>query len=141
MTRDRRAHEGEHRGDLVVFDGTCGLCSAFVRFIARWDRARRFRFVTAQSALGRSLYLAHGLDPDRMATNIVISAGRAHVKLAAFAAAMAALGWPWRALALLGRLPPGLADPAYDWIARNRHRFGRRACGPPSARVKARLIE
>lgn len=127
--------------DLIVFDGTCVFCSGFVRFIARWDRAERFRFVTAHSPLGRSLYLAHGIDPDRMEANIVFMDGRAHVKLRAFAAAMGALGWPWRALCVLGQLPPKLADPAYDWIARNRYRLGRRACVLPSARLTARLIE
>lgn len=128
-------------GDLIVFDGTCIFCSGFARFMARHDRAGAFRFVTAQSPLGRSLYLAHGLDPDLMATNIVLTGGRAHVKLQAFAAAMGRLGWPWRGLALLGRLPPRISDPLYDMIARNRYRFGRQACVLPDQTLKARLIE
>lgn len=127
--------------DLIVFDGTCIFCSGFARFVARWDRTERFRFVTAHSALGRSLYLAHGLDPDVMATNIVILDGRAHVKTAAFAAAMRALGWPWRGLAMLDWIPRRISDPAYDWIARNRYRLGRQVCVMPSAKLKARLIE
>jgi predicted DCC family thiol-disulfide oxidoreductase YuxK len=127
--------------DLIVFDGKCIFCSAFARFMARRDVAGRFRFVTAHSALGRSLYLKHGLDPDLMETNIVIIGGQAHVKMAAFAAAVGSLGWPWRALAVLGRLPPRVADPAYDWIARNRYRFGRQVCVMPTAELKARLIE
>lgn len=93
--------------DLIVFDGQCVFCSAFARFVARWDRAGRIRFVTAQSPLGRSLYLEHGLDPDLMTTNIVIIGGHAHVKMAAFAAATGALGWPWRGFAVLGLMPRG----------------------------------
>jgi predicted DCC family thiol-disulfide oxidoreductase YuxK len=127
--------------DLIVFDGKCVFCSGFARFVARWDRAGRFRFVTAHSALGRSLYLAHGLDPDLMETNIVVTGGRAHVKMGAFAAAVGALGWPWAVLAALGWLPRGVADPVYDWIARNRYRFGRQVCVMPSGDLKARLIE
>jgi predicted DCC family thiol-disulfide oxidoreductase YuxK len=127
--------------DLIVFDGTCIFCSGFARFMARWDRDQRFRFVTAHSPLGRALYLEHGLDPDRMETNIVITGGRAHVKMAAFATAMRALGWPWAALSVLGLLPRRLSDPAYDWIARNRYRFGRQACVMPSDHLRARLIE
>ena len=50
--------------DLIVFDGTCIFCSDFARFMARRDRSGQFRFVTAQSPLGRALYLHHGLDPD-----------------------------------------------------------------------------
>ncbi len=127
--------------DLIVFDGTCIFCSGFARFMARRDRAGRFRFVTAHSPLGRFLYLAHGLDPDLMETNIVIVGGRAHVKMGAFAAAVRALGWPWRGLAALGLLPRGVADPVYDWIAQNRYRFGRQVCVMPSGDLKARLIE
>ncbi|TAG24072.1 MAG: DUF393 domain-containing protein [Rhodobacterales bacterium] len=127
--------------DLIVFDGTCVFCSGFARFMARHDHRQTFRFVTAHSPLGRALYLAHGLDPDLMATNIVLTDGQAHVKMAAFAAAMRKLPWPWRALAILGSVPKSLADPVYDLIARNRYRFGRQACLPPSPALKARLIE
>jgi predicted DCC family thiol-disulfide oxidoreductase YuxK len=124
-------------GDLIVFDAACLFCSGFARFMHRHDRAGRFRFVTAQSPTGRALYRAHGLDPDRMETNIVITAGQAYIKLPAFAAAMRALGAPWSALSLFGRLP----DPFYDWIARNRYRLGRRDCTLPPPGMRARLIE
>jgi predicted DCC family thiol-disulfide oxidoreductase YuxK len=127
--------------DLIVFDGKCIFCSGFARFMARWDKAERFRFVTAHSAVGRALYLEHGLDPDLMETNIVIVGGRAHVKMQAFAAAVGVLGWPWRGFAALGWLPKRISDPAYDWIARNRYRFGRQVCVMPTGALKARLIE
>ena len=127
--------------DLIVFDGKCIFCSAFARFMARRDVAGRFRFVTAHSALGQSLYLQHGLDPHLMETNIVIVGGKAHVKMAAFASAVGTLRWPWRGLAMLGMLPRRVADPVYDWIARNRYRFGRQVCVLPTAELKARLIE
>jgi predicted DCC family thiol-disulfide oxidoreductase YuxK len=127
--------------DLIVFDGVCVFCSGFARLMARHDKAERFRFVTAQSAAGRALYLRHGLDPAAMDTNIVIVDGRPHVKLAAFAAAMRSLGWPWRAFALAGAIPQPLSDLLYDAIARNRYRFGRRACPLPSAALRGRLVE
>jgi predicted DCC family thiol-disulfide oxidoreductase YuxK len=127
--------------DLIVFDGVCVFCSGFARFMARRDRAERFRFVTAQSATGQALYRRHGLDPVAMATNIVIVDGRAHVKMGAFAAAVHSLGWPWRALAVAGAIPQPLSDRLYDAIARNRYRFGRRACPLPSAALRGRLVE
>ena len=127
--------------DLIVFDGTCVFCSGFARFMARHDKAERFRFVTAQTATGQALYRRHGLDPVGMETNIVIVDGRAYVKMAAFAAAMRSLGWPWRALALAGAIPQPLSDRLYDGIARNRYRFGRRACPLPSAALRGRLVE
>lgn len=109
--------------------------------MARHDRARRFRFVTAQSPLGQALYRRHGLDPLAMETNIVIVGGRAFTRLRSFAAAMGALGWPWRALALCGFLPAAIGNPLYRLIAENRYRLGRRHCLLPSAEVRGRLIE
>lgn len=127
--------------DLIVFDGACVFCFGFARFMARHDKAGRFRFVTAQSATGRALYRRHRLDPVAMGTNIVIVDGRAHVKMAAFAAAMRSLGRLWRALALASAIPQPFSDRLYDRIARNRYRLGRRACPLPSAALRGRLVE
>lgn len=128
-------------GDLILFDAACVFCSGFASFMHRRDRKAQFRFVTAQSDTGRALYLAHGLDPDAMTTNIVIIRGRAHVKMQAFAAAVGELGWPWRWARVLGWLPRRISDPLYDLIARNRYRFGRKSCPLPPDELKARLIE
>ena len=127
--------------DLIVFDGTCIFCSGFARFMARNDRKARFRFVTAQSEKGRVLYNCYGLDPDLMETNIVIVDGVAHVKMAAFAAAVRAIGWPWRLFAVLGYIPQPLSDWLYDRIARNRYLFGRRKCILPSDELRGRIVD
>jgi predicted DCC family thiol-disulfide oxidoreductase YuxK len=127
--------------DLILFDGTCVFCSAFARFIVRHDRVGRFLFVTAHSATGQALYRAHGLDPVAMTTNIVIVGGQPHIKLRALTAAMRAMGGVWRGVGILDLIPRRLADPFYDWIARNRYRLGRRDCPLPTAELRARLIE
>lgn len=128
-------------GDLILFDGTCVFCSAFARFIVRHDKVGHFRFVTAHSPTGQAMYAAHGLDGQAMTTNIVITDGVAHVKLRAFTAAMRRIGGMWRVFTVLDMIPPRIADPAYDWIARNRYRLGRRACPVPGPALRARLIE
>jgi predicted DCC family thiol-disulfide oxidoreductase YuxK len=127
--------------DLIVFDATCIFCSGFARFMHRRDAARRFRFVTAQSETGRALYRKHDLDPDAMTTNIVILDGVAFTRMAAFAAAMRALGGVWRLAAWPALLPRPAADWIYDRIAQNRYVFGRRTCPVPLPDMKARLIE
>jgi predicted DCC family thiol-disulfide oxidoreductase YuxK len=134
-------HAAIPQGDLILFDGTCVFCSAFACFIVRYDRAGHFRFVTAHSALGQALYRAHGLDPVAMTTNIVITGGTPHLKLRAFTAAMRRLGGVWRAFGVLDLIPRRVADPAYDWIARNRYRFGRRECPMPGPELRARIID
>lgn len=134
-------HDDIPQGDLIVFDGTCVFCSAFARFMVRWDRAGHFRFVTAHSATGQGIYAALGLDGVAMTTNIVITGGVPHIKLRAFTAAMRRLGGVWRIFGALDLIPQRFADPAYDWIARNRYRLGRRQCPVPGPALRARLIE
>jgi len=127
--------------DLIVFDGTCIFCSGFARFMAKHDRKARFRFVTAQSGTGRALYRKYDLDPDLMETNIVIVDGAAHVKMAAFSAAMSTIGCPWRVFAALGAIPRPFSDWLYDRIARNRYVFGRRNCVIPSKELRGRIVD
>ncbi len=131
------------RIDLIVFDGDCVLCTGFFRFILKHDRQARFRFATAQSPLGQALYTALNLPLNDYETNLVLTGGRIHTHLDAFAAAMAALGWPWRALALCRWLPGPVKRPLYSLIARNRFRlFGRRdTCYLPTPEVRARFME
>ncbi|MTI45361.1 putative DCC family thiol-disulfide oxidoreductase YuxK [Roseibium hamelinense] len=135
------SEDGIPEGNLIVFDGVCILCSGFARFMAKRDKHAGFRFVDAQSPLGRSIYRHYKLDPDAMETNIVIQNGKAFVKMSAFTAAMKSLGWPWKALTALDHLPTAFSDWMYDRIARNRYRFGRRSCSLPSHELKKRLIE
>jgi predicted DCC family thiol-disulfide oxidoreductase YuxK len=127
---------------LIVFDGVCVFCSGFARFVVRHDKASRFRFTMAQSALGQALYRHYRLDPSDFETNLVLMDGRLYEKLAAFSKVMMELGWPWRALAILNALPRPIGDWLYDRIAKNRYRiFGRyEACMVPSAELRARLI-
>jgi predicted DCC family thiol-disulfide oxidoreductase YuxK len=132
---------GNMASDLIVFDAQCIFCSGFARLVHRRDVAGRFRFVTAQSPTGRALYAQHGLDPDDMATNIVIVDGVPFVKMQAFGAAMRALGGVWRLVAWPAYLPRPLGDWIYDRIARNRYVFGRKACAIAPPELKARLIE
>ncbi|MEM0946167.1 MAG: DCC1-like thiol-disulfide oxidoreductase family protein [Pseudomonadota bacterium] len=129
--------------DVVVFDGVCVLCSGFFRFVYRHDRAQRFRFLTAQSALGGRLYRDLGLPDDDFETNLVIVDGKIYQHLGAFAAAMRALNWPWRAAAIVDLLPERLARFLYDRIAKNRYAvFGRYdVCPLPDPAMRARFLD
>lgn len=129
-------------GDVIVFDGECVLCSGFFRFVVRHDRARRFRFLVAQSPKGEALYERLGLKADDYETNLVFVQGTLHRELNAFAAVMARLGWPWKVLAAAGWVPEPLAGWLYRGIAINRYRvFGRReTCLVPGSDLRGRFI-
>lgn len=127
--------------DLVVFDGTCVLCSGFFRFMK--DRAPSMQFATAQSPIGQALYRHLNLPLDDFETNLVITDGQIHQRLDAFAAAMSKVRGPFTLLRHLRWVPAWLKDPVYHLIARNRYRlFGRYdSCLIPDGSLRARFVD
>ncbi|WP_424681975.1 thiol-disulfide oxidoreductase DCC family protein [Frateuria sp. YIM B11624] len=114
---------------VIVFDGVCVLCSRWVDFVLKHDRAGRFRLAAMQGTHGRALLHVHGLSPEDPASLLLVQDGRGHTDTAAIIRILGQLGGPWPAAAAAVRLLPRVCrDPAYRWIARHRYRlFGRRA--------------
>jgi predicted DCC family thiol-disulfide oxidoreductase YuxK len=103
----------------VFYDGVCGLCHRFVRFLLAEDRTgTSFRYAALQGETFRGAYpeavrLAY---PD----SIVVADPRRGTLLrsAATLGALERLGGAWRALALLaGLVPAALRDAVYDAVA------------------------
>lgn len=133
---------------LLLYDGACGLCDGFVRFVLARDRRRRFRFAAIQGRVGRSLLAAHGRDPDRLDTVYVAvdhASEKARVldRSAAVLFVFDQLGPPWRAAALLRHAPAPLLDWLYDRVAAHRYRvFGRLpACPVPDPEHRDRFLD
>jgi predicted DCC family thiol-disulfide oxidoreductase YuxK len=127
---------------VLLFDGACNLCNATVAFVVPRDRGRRFKFLPIQSDLGRRAYRAAGLDPSQPGTLLLVTGGRRLMRSDAAIEVARHLGWPWKAAAWLRWVPRALRDRAYDFVARNRHRwFGRpEACIVPSPGVRDRFL-
>jgi predicted DCC family thiol-disulfide oxidoreductase YuxK len=126
---------------LWLFDGVCNLCSGSVRAVLALDRKGLIRFTPIQSAYGRQLALAHGVDPDQPTSFLFLDGGRALEKSAAILALLRRLGPPWSWLAVIGVLPGPWLDGAYDGLAANRYRLlGKRAtCMLPTPAQRARF--
>lgn len=126
---------------LILFDGVCVMCSAWVDFIIPRDPGGRYRFVPVQSEFGGMLAARFGIDPEAPQSNVVLRDGRACFKADAVIVVGRDLpGWRWTAALRL--LPRPVRDAAYDLVARNRYRlFGRRDhCMIPSADIRNRFI-
>ncbi|GJE55360.1 MULTISPECIES: thiol-disulfide oxidoreductase DCC family protein [Methylobacterium] len=127
---------------VVVFDGVCGMCSAFVRLLLAIDgTTERHRFISAQAPLGAALYRHYGRVPDE--TFLVLTDGRCRVKADAVLATFAGLGPAWSLPARAARLvPPRWADAAYNCVAKNRYRIwgGRDTCLRPPPGTEARFL-
>ena len=128
---------------IVVFDAQCLLCSRWVQFLLRNDRAGKIQFASMQGATGQALLAQAGLNVTALETLLVVDQGRSWQNTAAILRLLHALGWPWR-LAWIGWLVPApVRDVAYRWIARHRYRwFGRsETCLMPSADHTRRFLD
>jgi predicted DCC family thiol-disulfide oxidoreductase YuxK len=128
--------------DVILYDGVCVFCSRWVRFVAKRDVDRRFRFTAIQSDYGTRLARAFGIDPDDPDTNAVVHGGVAYFKSDAALTVLSALpGWGW--VRVLRSVPKPLRDAVYNLLARNRYRiFGKyEECFVGDAGFRERVIE
>lgn len=127
---------------LVLFDGVCVLCSAWVNFIIPRDPQGHFRFASIQGPTGARIAARLGIDPDSPATNAVIIGNEVYFKSDSALAVLSHLrGWRWTRI--LKAMPRPCRDWLYDRIARNRYRlFGRTPqCALPSADHASRFVD
>jgi predicted DCC family thiol-disulfide oxidoreductase YuxK len=123
-------------------DAQCALCARGARWIAHNDRRDEFRIIPIQSALGRSLLIRNGLDPDDPASWLYIENGKVYASLDALIRVGLRLGGVWRLLGLLRILPEPLQDKLYKLVATRRYAFGRTdLCTLPDVEVRRRLVQ
>ena len=111
-------------GELIFFDGGCGLCHAAVRFILEHDRQGRFRFAPLQGEtfLARVPEVVRSRLPD----TLVVSTGDGRYLLRSDGVVyvLESLGGSWRVLGqTMAWLPRRLRDFLYDVIAAWRARL------------------
>jgi predicted DCC family thiol-disulfide oxidoreductase YuxK len=128
---------------LIVFDGICHLCTGFVRFVIRWDRAALFQFLPAQSPRGEALYARLGLKSGDWDSNLLVLDGRVHTELDAFIEIARRFGGWWRLTPILYAIPRALREWLYNRLARNRYRwFGKRdVCYLPTPELAPRFLD
>jgi predicted DCC family thiol-disulfide oxidoreductase YuxK len=117
-------------GDVVIYDGQCGICTSQVRKLPWWDCQKRLSYLSLHDpeVTRRWPDLSH----DRMMQEMVIvdRDGRRHWGPYAIRYLTRRLRRLWWA-APFAYFPGSMLlwRPLYRWIARNRYRLsGRRAC-------------
>jgi predicted DCC family thiol-disulfide oxidoreductase YuxK len=132
---------------VVLYDGLCGVCNRFNRFVIDRDPRGKFLFAALQSATARNLLAPHGLVPDDLSTVYVVARESGGERVLARSDAsffvLRELGGFWSAVALLRFLPRGLRDWGYDLFARHRYRIvGRHeTCPLPRPGEAARFLD
>lgn len=111
---------------VVLFDGVCRLCSAWVRFLLRFDTQKRFKLSAVQSPEGKAILEWYGLPTDCYETMLLVEGPIIYKKSTAFFRVMVRLPFPWPMVCIFWLIPYFIRDWMYDCIALNRYAlFGR----------------
>jgi len=132
--------------DLILYDGTCGLCHAFVRFVIERD-SDRYLFASLQSSLGQTLLCAQGQDTSSFRTMYLFenwkeTNERCYTRGKAATRILRHLQGPVSFLGVLRILPAPLLNLGYFLVARIRFwLWGRHdACKLPSPEDRKRFL-
>lgn len=127
---------------VLIFDGVCNLCEWLVVFVVKRDRRGYFRFVPAQSDIGRQIQQRYEADAIRDSTMILLKNGQVFSKSDAAIEIAKNLDGLWKFLVVLGVIPKSFRDWVYGWIANNRYKwFGRKNhCLMPTEDLRGRFL-
>ncbi len=122
MSDSNSAPPGVATGDKVIlFDGVCKLCSAWSRFLIRFDRKHCFKLATVQSPEGQAILQWYGLPTDYYESMALVEGASLYTKTSALFRVLWQLPFPWPLFCLGWLLPWFLRDWMYDRIALNRY--------------------
>ncbi|NVJ67314.1 MAG: DUF393 domain-containing protein [Gammaproteobacteria bacterium] len=127
---------------MILFDGECKLCSAWVPFVIKRDPNAVFKFCSVQSPKGQELLANLGLATDHFETMVLLLDQKPYYKSEAFFKITQQLKKPWPLVNILRFFPLRLRDWIYDRIALNRYRlFGRHNyCMIPTKQILQRFV-
>ena len=128
--------------DLVLYDGTCGLCARSVRWILRHERDHELKFAPLQGETTAALRTRHPEIPQTIDTVVYVSAGKVYLRSKAFLYASSHLRAPWRWAHVFRWFPGFLLNVGYRLIAAVRYRVWGHvdACELPSPENRARFL-
>ena len=127
---------------ILLFDGHCNLCNAWVQYVVKRDSSSTIRFASLQSGAGRRLLEEHKIDENYIDSLVLFEEERFSVSSNAALRTLSYLdGWQ-KHLIFLSVVPRSLRDIVYRFIAKNRYKwYGRREqCMVPTAELSKRFL-
>ncbi len=106
---------------VILYDGVCGWCTGWVRFLLKRDSTTPFKFSSLQSSLGRQVLEHLHLSSRNFTTFVVLTPEGPFTKSTAVIQICRQLkGFKWFGK-ILSWVPLTIRDTAYNLIARNRY--------------------
>ncbi len=127
---------------ILLFDGHCNLCNAWVNFIVKRDSSSTIRFASLQSRAGNRMLEEHKIDSNYIDSLVLFEEDKVSVSSTAALRILSYLdGWE-RHLIYLTILPRTFRDLVYRFVAKNRYKwFGRREqCMVPTVKLSKRFL-
>jgi predicted DCC family thiol-disulfide oxidoreductase YuxK len=127
---------------ILLFDGHCNLCNAWVQFIVKRDTEKIIRFASLQSKAGRQMLEKHKIEENYIESIVLFEEGNYFVSSTAALRTLSFLaGWE-RHFQLFIIIPRPLRDLLYRFVAKFRYKwFGRREqCMIPTPELCERFL-
>lgn len=134
-------------GPVVLYDGLCGLCNAWVIVLVEADRRARLRFAPLQGAFAAGVLARHPELANVDSLVLVEKPGapdeRVFVRSTAALRITRLLPGIWPLFSIAGLIPRPLRDWWYDRVAEHRtERFGTyESCPVPPEDVRSRFLD
>src|SRR3984893_7854644 len=90
---------------VILFDGVCNFCNAWVNFVIDRDQRGVFCFSTQQSPGGQAFLRGLEVPDPRLASIILVADDHVYIESTAVLKVCAGLQSPWRFLGLLLMIP------------------------------------
>lgn len=126
---------------IILFDGVCNLCNAFIQFVIKRDQADQFIFASLQSEEGKKI-LEKNNNANTLYSFILVENGKVYDRSTAVLRVSRKLKGLWPLLYGFIYLPKFIRDRVYNFIAKNRYQwFGRKnVCMTPTPGLKAKFL-
>lgn len=127
-------------GSVVFFDGHCSMCNDAVRFVMKEEATHVFRFAPLQGDTAKELLPPRATEAIE---TMVLSTEQGNYQRSDAALRIArGMGGFWATLWVARFVPRDVRDAAYDWVARNRHRWfpALDACPIPTPEERDRFL-
>ncbi|MDH5427016.1 MAG: thiol-disulfide oxidoreductase DCC family protein [Nitrospirota bacterium] len=135
-------HKWDRYPRIIVFDGVCNFCNAFVNFVIDRDPQHRFHFDMLQSPPAQDILQQFQLSTDDYETFLLIEEGRLFTKSTAALKILRHLGMPWSLFGMCLMIPRQIRDPFYDFVAQHRYQWMGKSdsCRVPTEEDKKRFV-
>ncbi|MBU4539516.1 MAG: DUF393 domain-containing protein [Weeksellaceae bacterium] len=126
----------------VFYDGECGFCSYWIRWILKNDRKNQFLFSSLQSEFGQKFLNERGLESKQFSTlflwkpnSFYLTKSQAVLKIARI------LGGKYALLGNLNFFPGFISDSVYNIISENRLKLASQQCLVPTESERKKFVE